>query len=116
MELLRLQNINYPIAVQETFKEVVPFPPPFLFNGHKFFDEDLSDRQAIPQIFLDHEFTAFLLNNHGESLAQMALFVFIGFLLILINRFNQKKNLSQNEQSSSSSLEFDDKNKKVTWL
>lgn len=73
IELLKLQNIRYPVEVEQIYESIHPFPPHIFFtwlNFTSFYNPDLllEDIERLPESFREHEIMPYFLKNICEEI------------------------------------------------
>lgn len=88
MYLLKFVNLNYPPLVVQMFESkqsnsIMPLDLTII--------EDPADSHIMPQLFRKYKVSAYFLNNTGEIIYQLIVFIFIAFFLLAITPYNSNE-------------------------
>ena len=86
--LIKFMDINYPPIVKQMFEK--------RDNGRSFifkysFQEDLQDKQVVPNLFQYYKVSVYFLNNIGEVLCQICLITLIASIFLHITPYDISK-------------------------
>lgn len=87
VELGRFQNIQYPSNVIDVYSEIQQVPPNYITGQDNIFYEKETQILNLPVNLQLYGLTRLFLNNHGEIIIQIAIYLMLAVLAILANRF-----------------------------